>query len=65
MGVEDGVNAISIRPADCAVPVGVPAGTVVMVTSVKRLKAKPSNFAAYVEAPTPNTIMRLRPRKGP
>jgi hypothetical protein len=39
MGVEDSVSAVSIRPADGAAPVGVPAGTVVMVTSVNRLKA--------------------------
>jgi Transposase IS116/IS110/IS902 family len=39
-------------------PVGVPAGTVVTATSVKRLKAISSNFAPYVKAPTPNTIMR-------
>ena len=45
--------------------VDVPAGTVVMVTSVNRLKANCSDFAAHVEAPTPNTIMRLGPRKGP
>jgi hypothetical protein len=31
---------------------------VVTATPVKRLKAISSNFAAYVEAPTPNTIMR-------
>jgi hypothetical protein len=66
MGDKDGgVTALSIRPADYAAPVGVPAGTVVMVTSVKRLKAISSTFAAYVEAPTPDTIMRLGPRKGP
>jgi Transposase IS116/IS110/IS902 family len=51
-----------IRPAVSAAPVGVPAGTVVSVTSVNRLVANP---AAHVEAPAPNTIMRLRPRKGP
>ena len=34
-----------------AAPVRVPAGTVVSVTSVFRLKAKSSHFAAHVEAP--------------
>ena len=43
----------------------VPAGTVVSVTSVNQLVADYSHPAAHVEAPTPNTIMRLRPRKGP
>jgi hypothetical protein len=32
---------------------------VVTVTSVNRLKAISSHFAPHVEAPTPNTIMRL------
>jgi hypothetical protein len=45
-------------------PVDVPAGTVVKVTSVNRLKSGTPHFAQNVEAPAPNTIMRLRPRKG-
>jgi hypothetical protein len=43
----------------------VPAGTAMTVTSVNRLAAKSSHPAAYVEAPAPNTLMRLRPRKRP
>lgn len=45
--------------------VDVPDGTVVMATSVSQLKAGSQHFVGYVEAPTPNIIMRLRPRKGP
>jgi MFS family permease len=54
-----------IRPARSAAPVCVPTGTVVSVTSVNRLKTRTSNFDQHVEAPAPNTIIRLRPRKGP
>ena len=42
-----------IRPAGSAASVVVPAGTVVLVTSVNRLKTSFSDFAAHVEAPAP------------
>src|ERR1700759_2922625 len=42
-----------------------PAGTVVVATSVIRLVAARPHFAANVEAPDPDIIMRRsRPRKG-
>ena len=47
----DGINRI--RPAPSAAPVVVPAGTVMPVTSLFRLKAKILHFAAHVEAPIP------------
>jgi hypothetical protein len=50
-------------PRRQAAPVRVPAGTAVSVTSVNRLVAKSSHPAAHVEAPAPNTIMRLQTSK--
>jgi len=60
---------ISGAPSDAG---DVPAGTVVVATSLIRLKAAPPHFAAHVEAPAPNIIMRrmstsertLTPAKG-
>jgi hypothetical protein len=62
-------RTISDAPSDAG---DVRAGTAVVVTSLIRLKAAPPHFAAHVEAPAPNIIMRrsatsertLTPAKG-
>ncbi len=52
-GEEGVLTDTEIRPAGSAASVVIPAGTVVLVTSVNRLKTRYSDFAVYVEAPIP------------